>query len=76
MQILFRPRYKVLIKVVKGWWGAWKLPFHDSNEVLGDLLNLIFCKKIGDLQTGIFSIKSTGLKTKTYILESEILLED
>ncbi len=50
MQILSRPGYEVVIKVVKSWWNTRKLLFHHRDEVLGDLLHLIFRKKVGDLQ--------------------------
>lgn len=49
MQILSGPRYEVVIKIVKSWWNTRKLLFHHRDQVLCDLLYLIFSKKVGDL---------------------------
>lgn len=51
MQILFGPGYKVVIKIVESWRNTRKLLFHHSDQVLGDLLYLVFSEKVGDLHT-------------------------
>lgn len=51
MEILSGPGYKVVIKIVKSWWNTRKLLFHYSDQVLGNLLQLIFGKQTGDLHT-------------------------
>lgn len=49
MQILPGPGYEEVIKVVECWWDTRLLLLHDRDQVLGDLLQLIFSKQTGDL---------------------------
>lgn len=49
MQILSGPGYEEVIKVVECWWDTRLLLLHDRDQVLGDLLQLIFSKQTGDL---------------------------
>lgn len=50
MQILPGPGYEEVIKVVECRWDTRLLLLHDRDQVLGDLLQLIFSKQTGDLQ--------------------------
>lgn len=49
MQILSGPGYEEVIKVVECRWDTRLLLLHDRDQVLGDLLQLIFSKQTGDL---------------------------
>lgn len=65
MQILSGAWYKVVIKIIKSWWNTRKLLFHHRDQVLGDLCDLIFCKKVGDLHIVNLQRSNQDMASKT-----------
>lgn len=62
MQVLPGPGYEVLVQVVKSWWNTRKLFLHHRDQVLSDLIYLIFSKKVGNLHSSHITAKGEFLR--------------
>ena len=50
MEVVLDACDEILVQILIGWWSPWILGLHHTDQVLGDFINLIARKQIGDLQ--------------------------